>query len=113
MEIGGGLNFQRKQFLQLVDAILEGQVERIVLAHQDRLARFGYQLLVHLCQTHQTELVVMNTESLSPEQELVQDLLTITQCFSARLSGLRHYRKALKKAIADDQSAQDPSPSDN
>jgi len=113
MEIGGGLNFKRKQFLQLVDAILEGQVERIVLAHQDRLARFGYQLLVHLCQTHKTELVVMNTESLSPEQELVQDLITITHCFSSRLYGLRNYGKALKKAIADDQSAQNQAPSDN
>ncbi len=49
-----------------------------MLAHQDRLARFGYQLLVHLCRTHQCELLVMNTEELSPEQELVQDLLTIT-----------------------------------
>ena len=113
MEIGGGLNFKRKQFLSLVDAILAGQIERIVLAHQDRLARFGYHLLVHLCQTHQCELLVMNTEDLSPEQELVQDLITITHCFSSRLYGLRNYRKALKKAIADDQSAQNPVTSDN
>ena len=111
MEVGGGLNFKRKQFLSLVDAIVEGQVERVILAHQDRLARFGYQLLVHLCETHQCELVVLNTEELSPEQELVQDLLTITHCFSSRLYGLRNYRKALKKAIADDQSAQDQAPS--
>ena len=112
MEVGGGLNFKRKQFLSLVDAILEGQVERVVLAHQDRLARFGYHLLIHLCQTHQCELLVMNTAELSPEQELVQDLITITHCFSSRLYGLRNYRKALKKAIADDQSAQDQAPSD-
>jgi len=111
MEVGGGLNFKRKRFLSLVDAILEGQVERVVLAHQDRLARFGYHVLVHLCQSHQCELLVMNTEELSPEQELVQDLITITHCFSSRLYGLRNYRKALKKAIADDQSAQDQTPS--
>jgi putative resolvase len=111
MEVGGGLNFKRKQFLSLVDAILEGQVERVILAHQDRLARFGYQLLIHLCETHQCEVLVMNTEELSPEQELVQDLITITHCFSSRLYGLRNYREALKKAIADDQSAQDQAPS--
>ena len=111
MEVGAGLNFKRKQFLSLVDAIVEGQVERVILAHQDRLARFGYQLLVHLCETHQCELLVMNTEELSPEQELVQDLITITHCFSSRLYGLRNYRTALKKAIADDQSAQDQAPS--
>src|SRR5713101_4097556 len=93
MEVGGGLNFERKQFLKLVDAIIDGQVERVVLAHQDRLVRFGYTLLVHLCRTHHCELLLMNTEELSPEQELVQDLITITRLFSSRLSGLRNYRK--------------------
>ena len=112
-EIGGGLNFERKQFLKLIDAILAGDVACVVLAHQDRLARFGYQLLVHLCRTHQCKLVVMNTAALSPEQEMVQDLMTIVHCFSSRLYGLRNYRKALKKAIADDQSAQDQAPSNN
>jgi putative resolvase len=107
LEIGGGLNFERKQFLRLVDRIVSGEVERVVLAHQDRLVRFGYQLLAHLCQTHQTELVVMNTETLSPEQELVQDLMAITHCFASRLDGLRNYRKALKKALADENRTQD------
>jgi len=106
-EIGGGLNFERKQFLRLIDAILAGEVACVVLAHPDRLARFGYKLLLHLCRTHQCKLVVMNTETLSPLEELVQDLITITQCFSSRLDGLRNYRKALQKAIKDDQSAQD------
>ena len=109
LEIGGGLNFNRKQFLQLVDDIVDGQVERVVLAHQDRLVRFGYPLLVHLCQTHSCELVVMDaeTEAVSPEHELVKDLITITDCFSSRVPGLRTYRETLKKAITDDQSTQD------
>ncbi len=110
-EIGGGMNFKRKQFLRLVDQILEGEIERVILAHQDRLARFGYSLLVHLCHTHHCQLVVMNTELLSAEQELAQDLITITQCFSRRLSGLRNYRFAVEKAIKDDQGAQDQAPS--
>jgi putative resolvase len=111
MEVGGGLNFERKQFLRLVDAIIDRQVERVVLAHQDRLARFGYQSLFHLRRTHHCELLVTNAEELSPEQELVQDLITITHCFSSRLYGLRNYRKALQKALKDDQSAQDQAPS--
>ncbi len=112
LEIGGGLNFERKQFLKLVDAIVAGEIACVVLAHRDRLARFGYKLLAHLCQTHQCKLVVMNSETLSPEQELVQDLITITRCFSSRLYGLRNYRKALQKALKDDQSAQDTTASD-
>jgi len=105
MEIGGGLNFERKRFLRLVDAIVEGEVSRLLIAHQDRLARFGFALLKHLCETHHTELVVMNTETLSPEQELVQDLMRIVHCFSSRLYGLRNYRKALEKALKDENRA--------
>ena len=111
-EIGGGLNFQRKQFLRLVDAIIAGEVAVLLIAHKDRLARFGYSLLVHLCETHACRLVVMDTEQLSPEQELVQDLITITHCFSSRLYGLRNYRKALEKALKDENRAQDPHESD-
>ncbi len=108
IEIGGGLNFERKRFLKLVDAILAGEVKRVVIAHQDRLVRFGFALLKHVCEQKQTELVVMNSETLSPEQELVQDLITITHCFSSRLYGLRNYRKALEKALRDENRAQDP-----
>ena len=87
-QIGGGLTFERQQFLKLVDAMVAGEIACVVLA------RFGYTLLAHVCHTHHCKLVVMNTETLSPLEELVQDLLTITHCFSSRLSGLRNYRKA-------------------
>lgn len=106
-EIGGGLNFKRPKFLALVDRIVTNQVATLVIAHKDRLVRFGFDLLSHLCRTHGCELLVLNTETLSPEQEMVQDLMTITHCFSARLYGLRNYRKALQKALSDAPSAQD------
>ena len=51
---------------------------------------------------------VLNTETLSPEQEMVQDLLAIVDCFSARLYGLRNHRKTLKKALSDAARSQNP-----
>lgn len=98
-EVGGGLNFTRPKFLAVVDGVVTNRVAVLVIAHKDRLVRFGFALLEHLCRTHGCELLVLNTETLSPEQEMVQDLMTITQCFSARLYGLRHYRTALQKAL--------------
>ena len=71
----------------------------LVVAHQDRLARFGFALLQHLCRKHGCELLVLNTEQVSPEQEMVQDLMAITHCFSSRLDGLGNYRRALKEAL--------------
>jgi putative resolvase len=54
---------------------------------------------------------VMNNQSLSPEQELTQDLLTILHCFSSRLYGLRNYRKTVKEALAHGNN-NDPRPQD-
>jgi len=98
-EIGGGLNFERPKFVGVVDAIVARRVSHLVIAHQDRLARFGFELLLHLCETAGTELLVLNQEHLSPERERVEDLLAIVDSFSVRLSGLRNYRKALVQAL--------------
>jgi predicted site-specific integrase-resolvase len=49
----------------------------------------------------------MDNEAVSPEQEMVQDMLAIVDCFSARLYGLRNYRKALRKALENDTRTQD------
>jgi predicted site-specific integrase-resolvase len=100
LEIGGGLNFKRKAFLDVVSRVIRGEIGRLILAHKDRLVRFGFELLAHICETHGCELLILNQEKLSPEQEMVQDLMTIVHCFSSRLYGLRNYRRDLKKALA-------------
>jgi putative resolvase len=56
----------------------------------------------HLREKQGWSLLVMNSETLSPEREMVEDLMAITHCFSARLYGLRNYRKSLKKALETD-----------
>jgi predicted site-specific integrase-resolvase len=106
-EIGGGLNFKRKQFLRIVDEVAAGKISILVIAHKDRLARFGFELIEHLCEVAGCQLLVMNTESLSPEQEMVQDLMTIIHCFSSRLYGLRNYKKTLAKALGNVTSTPD------
>ena len=49
------------------------------------------------CERHGTTIVVMNAETLSPEKEMVEDLLAIVTVFSARFHGLRSYKKEVKK----------------
>lgn len=106
-EIGGGLNFNRRHFLRTLDGVIHGRIQRLIVAHRDRLCRFGFEMVEHLCRTHACDLVVMNQESLSPEQEMVQDMLSIVHCFSARLYGLRNYRKSLRQALESDTQSQD------
>ena len=98
-DIGSGLNYKRKQFNRLMEMIELGQVRRLIIAHRDRLVRFGYEYFEAFCERHHTEIVTINGENLSPEQELVRDLIAIVTVFSARLHGLSSYRKVLKDAV--------------
>jgi putative resolvase len=80
-DIGSGLNYKRKQFNRLMEMVELGQVRRIVIAHRDRLVRFGYEYFEAFCERHHTDLIVINGENLSPEQELVRDLIAIVTVF--------------------------------
>jgi putative resolvase len=97
-DAGSGLNYKRKQFNQLMEMVELGQVRRLVIAHKDRLVRFGYGYFEAFCQRHNTQIIVMNAEAMSPEQELVQDLIAIITVFASRLHGLRSYKKAIQDA---------------
>ena len=101
-DIGSGLNFKRKNFTDLMKQVERGAIKEIIIAHKDRLVRFGYEWFEAFCEGHGTALTVMNAESLSPEQEMTQDLLAIIHCFSSRLYGLRKYKKTLKDIVTDD-----------
>ena len=100
-EIKGGLNFTRPKFSEIMDDVEENLVSTLVVAHKDRLCRFGFAWFKRHCDRHGCKLVVLDDRKVSPEQEMVQDLMTITHCFSARLYGLRNYRKSLKKALTE------------
>jgi putative resolvase len=96
-DIGSGLNYKRKNFVLLLEMVERGEVSEIVIAHKDRLVRFGYEWFEKFCRDHGTTLTVMNAETLSPEEELTQDLLSIIHGFSSRVYGLRKYKKQIAK----------------
>ena len=109
-EISGGLNFKRKVFLSIVHRITRNEISHLILAHKDRMVRFGFALIEDLCREHEVEILVLNNETLSPEQEVVQDLMTIIHCFSSRLYGLRKYKKSLQIALTEKNPDANPVP---
>ena len=81
------------KLVALADRIIGSEIATIVIKHKDRLARFGVELIQHLYDVHGTTLLMLNTETREQEQEMVQDLLAIVHCFSARLYRLRTIAK--------------------
>ncbi|MCE5317855.1 MAG: IS607 family transposase [Parachlamydia sp.] len=96
-DFGSGLNFKRKGFNSLLEQVLQGNVEEIAVAHRDRLCRFGFELIQSIANKNSCKIVVLDESKLSPQAELVQDLLSIIHVFSCRLYGLRKYSNKIKE----------------
>ncbi len=96
-DFGSGINFKRKGLRTLLERILRGDKLRLVVAHRDRLARFGCEVIQFLVEQNGGEVVVLNETVYSPEEELRADLLAILHVFSCRMYGLRRYRDQIKE----------------
>lgn len=96
-DIASGLNFKRKGLRAILERVRQGDVGFIVVAHRDRLVRFGFDLISWLCELDGTKILVLNQDSLSPERELVEDILAIVHIFSRQLYRLTKYKSAIKE----------------
>ena len=95
-EYGSGLNYNRKKWNKLLDDVMEQKIKTIIITHKDRFIRFGYDWFEKFCMKFHTTIVVVNNEELSPQEELVQDIISILHVFSCRLYGLRKYKKQIE-----------------
>jgi putative resolvase len=98
-DIGSGLNYKRESFVQLMKDVDKGLISEIVVAHKDRLVRLGFEWFETFCESHDCKLTVVNLQSLSPKEEITQDLLTIIDSFSSRLYGVAHNKKEIKDMV--------------
>lgn len=106
-DLGSGMNYRKKGLITLLNRLLSGTVERLVLTHKDRLLRFGAELIFSICEMNQTEVVIINQSQDSTfEEELAKDVLEIITVFSARLYGSRSKKNqrlidGMKQAVKD------------
>ena len=96
-EYGSGLNYNRKKWNKLLDEVMEQKIKTIIITHKDRFIRFGYDWFEKFCMKFNTTIVIVNNEELSPQEELVQDIVSILHVFSCRLYGLRKYKKQIER----------------
>ena len=96
-DYGSGLNYNRKKWNQLLDEVMDQKIKTIIVTHKDRFIRFGYDWFERFCMKFNTTIMIVNNEELSPQEELVQDIVSILHVFSCRLYGLRKYKKQIEK----------------
>ncbi len=100
-ECASGLNDKRPGLVKL---LADPEVSMIVVEHQDRLTRFGFNYIELFMKSRDCRIEVIN-EAANDKEDLMQDFVSLVTSFTARLYGLRRSKRnteALIKALEDE-----------
>ena len=99
LEVGSGLNDNRKELKKLLDMVMNDEIDRIFILYKDRLTRFGFNYLEQICNKFGTEIIVILEEI---QEELAEDIISIIHSFSSKLYGMRNkIKEKLDKELSD------------
>jgi predicted site-specific integrase-resolvase len=99
-DVGSGLNDGRHGLLQLLKDVARGRHDVVVVSYQDRLSRFGINVIKEFLSSWGVCLEVMHPTVVSgtPHAELITDLTAILYSFMGRLY---RSRRGCKDAIVE------------
>ena len=94
-DIGSGLNLNKRGIRKIIHLAIEGKINELVVAHRDRLTRFGFELIEEIINKYSKGKIVIlsEPEKLEPEEEIVKDIMSIMNVYVAKINGLRKYKK--------------------
>ena len=89
IDIGSGINYEKKGLRDLIKAMTNNEVEKVVVLFKDRLVRFGFELISYIGSLYNCKIEVIDNTEKTEQQELVEDLVQIITVFSCKLQGKR------------------------
>ena len=95
-DVGSGINDGRRGLMKLLKDVSRGHHDVVVVNYQDRLSRFGVNVIREFLSSWGVELVVVNKsiDVDDPNAELIEDLMSILYSFMGRI-----YRKRRGKNV--------------
>ena len=114
-DVASGVDFKRKGLQTILECAMRRELETVVVAHKDRLCRFGFELVEWIITSNGGNLVLLDEENkvhTTTEQELAEDLLSIVHVYSCKQMGKRRYRardqKGDKNKVVSDKATEEP-----
>lgn len=109
-DVASGISFdKRKSMFAMLDEVIAGRVERVVVTYKDRLSRVGYGLFKHLFGKFNCEIVVMSevgSEKLD-SQEIFEEIVSLLHCYSMKFYSKRRIQQ-VKEALKDKDQNKKP-----
>lgn len=94
-EIASGLNDKRPKLLELLK---DKSIDVIVVEHEDRLTRFGFNYIETLLASSNRKIEVINPPT-NDKEDLIQDFISVITSFCAKIYGQRRHKRHTEKII--------------
>lgn len=95
-DIASGISFDKRvEFFKMLDDILAGKVNRVIITYKDRLSRVGFELFSYLFKKYGCEIIVISeigSEKLD-SQEVFEEIVSLLHCYSMKLYSKRKSQK--------------------
>jgi putative resolvase len=106
-DIGSGINFDRKEFVRLLNSIIQYKIDRIFITYKDRLSRISFNMFKNLFKHFECEIVVLNEidDSKLIEKEIFNEIIGLIHCFAMKVYSNR--RKEKLKLVEKDLKLED------
>ena len=100
-DVKSGMNFNRNGLNEIIQLVIKGKIELLIIENKDRLVRFGYELIENLFKYYGTKIIVISDviQNKSYEQELTDDLISIIHYFSMKSYSNRRKLNKIKKVL--------------
>lgn len=102
-DIASGIDFEKRvEFFKMLEAIIAGRVEKVIITYKDRLSRIGFSLFVFLFKKFNCKIIVMSEVGSSKldSQEIFEEIVSLLHCYSMKLYSKRRIAK-IKEIIAE------------
>ena len=98
---------KRKQFFEMLDEILVGRVNKVIITYKDRLTRVGFELFTYLFKKYGCEIVVMSEidSDKIDSQEIFEEIISLLHCYSMKRYSSRKAKK-IKEILEEDDSSE-------
>jgi len=115
-DIASGLKDRRSGLYRLLDNVIAGQVDRVIVTYPDRLARFGTGFIEHVLSNHGAVMEAVHSSragnakkstgssaGVDPYHVLVEDMVALVTSFAGKIHRLRRGKGIKKRVVLQDK----------
>lgn len=94
-DIASGLAYDRGQFLELLNDVIEHKVKTVFVENKDRLTRVSFSMWQELFKQFECNLVTVNdvVNPKTEEEEIFSDIISLLHCFAMKMYSQRRKNK--------------------